>query len=224
MKDFIVFAWKILPSLLEGTILTIELSIVCISIGILFGIILGIARVYGNKPVYWIVTVYVEILRGFPCMVLLFIIYYGLGDIGILLNPVLAAGLALGINTSVYQAEYFRGAILAVKPGQMVAARSMGLSKWKAIRYVIFPQAIRLVLPSSSNEIIYMVKYSSIAFIVGVQDLMARANIEGSFYFKYFEAYLVAALIYLVIIFSLTKILEILEKKASIPGLQLRQG
>ena len=216
MKDFIVFAWKILPSLLEGTILTIELSIVCISIGILFGIILGIARVYGNKPVYWIVTVYVEILRGFPCMVLLFIIYYGLGDIGILLNPVFAAGLALGINTSVYQAEYFRGAILA--------ARSMGLSKWKAIRYVIYPQAIRLVLPSSSNEIIYMVKYSSIAFIVGVQDLMARANIEGSFYFKYFEAYLVAALIYLVIIFSLTKMLEILEKKASIPGLQLRQG
>ena len=224
MKDFFIFAWKILPSLLEGTILTIELSIVCISLGILFGIILGIARVYGNKPIYWVVTAYVEILRGFPCMVLLFIIYYGLGDIGILLNPVLAAGLALGINTSVYQAEYFRGAILAVKPGQMVAARSMGLSKWKAIRYVIYPQAIRLVLPSSSNEIIYMVKYSSIAFIVGVQDLMARANIEGSFYFKYFEAYLVAALIYLVIIFSLTKMLEILEKKASIPGLQLRQG
>ena len=224
MKNFIVFAWKILPSLLEGTILTIELSIVCISIGIIFGIILGIARVYGNKPIYWIVTVYVEILRGFPCMVLLFLIYYGLGDVGILLNPVLAAGLALGINTSVYQAEYFRGAILAVNPGQMVAARSMGLSKWGAIRYVIFPQAIRLVLPSSSNEIIYMVKYSSIAFIVGVQDLMARANIKGSFYFRYFEAYLVAALIYLVIIFSLTKILSILEKKASIPGLQLRQG
>jgi len=224
MKNFIVFAWGILPSLLEGTLLTIELSIVCISIGILFGIILGIARVYANKTIYWIVAVYVDLLRGFPCMVLLFMFFYGLGDVGILLNPVLAAGLALGINTSVYQAEYFRGAIFAVKPEQMLAARSMGLSKWEAIRYVIFPQAIRLVIPSSSNEIIYMVKYSSIAFLVGVPDLMARANIAGSFYFRYFEAYLVAALIYLIIIFFLAKILNILEKKASIPGLQLRQG
>ncbi len=223
MVNFYHYAVDILPDMLAGTWITIQLSIVCISIGIIFGMILGVARVYSSKFIYWVVTAYVEFLRGTPCLLQLFFIYYGLGDMGLLLKPVVAAGIALGINTSVYQAEYFRGAIQAIKPGQMIAARSMGLSKWKAIRYVILPQALRLVIPSSSNEIIYMFKYTSVAFAVGVPELLAQADLTGAMNFRYFESYIVAAIIYTIMVFIVAEILSIIEKKAYVPGLQLAQ-
>lgn len=223
MISFFHYAVEILPDMLSGAWITIQLSVVCITVGIIFGMILGVARVYSSKYIYWIVTGYVEFLRGTPCLLQLFFIYYGLGDMGLLLKPVLAAGIALGINTSVYQAEYFRGAIQAIKPGQMTAARAMGLSKWKAIRYVILPQALRLVIPSSSNEIIYMFKYTSVAFAVGVPELLAQADLTGAMNFRYFESYLLAAIIYTIMVFMVAWVMGIIEKKVYIPGLQLMQ-
>ncbi len=223
MISFFHYAMEILPDMLSGAWITIQLSVVCITVGIIFGMMLGVARVYSSKYIYWIVTGYVEFLRGTPCLLQLFFIYYGLGDMGLLLKPVLAAGIALGINTSVYQAEYFRGAIQSIKPGQMTAARAMGLSKWKAIRYVILPQALRLVIPSSSNEIIYMFKYTSVAFAVGVPELLAQADITGAMNFRYFESYLLAAIIYTIMVFTVAKIMSIIEKKVYVPGLQLMQ-
>lgn len=223
MVSFLNYAIEILPDMLSGAWVTIQLSIVCITVGILFGMALGVARVYSTRFVYWIVTAYVEFLRGTPCLLQLFFIYYGLGDMGLLLKPILAAGIALGINTSVYQAEYFRGAIQSIKPGQMVAARAMGLGKWGAIRYVILPQALRLVIPSSSNEIIYMFKYTSIAFAVGVPELLSQADITGAMNFRYFESYLVAAGFYIIMVFFVAKVMSIIEKKVYVPGLQLAQ-
>jgi polar amino acid transport system permease protein len=223
MVSFFDYAIEILPEMLSGAWVTLQLSVVCITVGIFFGMILGVARVYSSKFIYWIVTAYVEFLRGTPCLLQLFFIYYGLGDMGLLLKPILAAGIALGINTSVYQAEYFRGAIQSIKPGQMVAARSMGLSKWKSIRYVILPQALRLVIPSSSNEIIYMFKYTSVAFAVGVPELLSQADLTGSMNFRYFESYVVAAIIYTIMVFVVAKIMSTIEKKVTIPGLQLAQ-
>ncbi|MBI9092480.1 MAG: amino acid ABC transporter permease [Desulfobacterium sp.] len=223
MISFFHYAIEILPDMLSGAWVTIQLAVVCITVGILFGMVLGVARVYSSKYIYWIVTGYVEFLRGTPCLLQLFFIYYGLGDMGLLLKPVIAAGIALGINTSVYQAEYFRGAIQSIKPGQMTAARAMGLSKWKAIRYVILPQALRLVIPSSSNEIIYMFKYTSVAFAVGVPELLAQAEINGAMNFRYFESYLLAAIIYIIMVFTVAKIMAIIEKKVYVPGLQLMQ-
>jgi polar amino acid transport system permease protein len=223
MVSFFDYAIEILPEMLSGAWVTLQLSVVCITVGIFFGMILGVARVYSSKFIYWIVTAYVEFLRGTPCLLQLFFIYYGLGDMGLLLEPILAAGIALGINTSVYQAEYFRGAIQSIKPGQMVAARSMGLSKWKSIRYVILPQALRLVIPSSSNEIIYMFKYTSVAFAVGVPELLSQADLTGSMNFRYFESYVVAAIIYTIMVFVVAKIMSTIEKKVTIPGLQLAQ-
>lgn len=223
MVSFFDYAIKILPDMLSGAWVTIQLSVVCITLGIIFGIVLGVLRVYSSKFVYWIVTAYVEFLRGTPCLLQLFFIYYGLGDMGLLLKPILAAGLALGINTSVYQAEYFRGAIQSIKPGQMVAARAMGLGKWQSVRYVILPQALRLVIPSSSNEIIYMFKYTSVAFAVGVPELLAQADLTGSMNYRYFESYVVAAIIYTLMVFFVAKVMSMVEKKAYVPGLQLAQ-
>lgn len=221
MGSFFDYAWKILPDLLEGTKLTIAIAAVCISSGMICGILLGTGRVYGNRVTYRLITAYVELLRGTPVLVQLFFIYYGLGDMGILMKPIVAAGLAMAINTSAYQAEYFRGAILAVKPGQMVAARALGLSEWRVIRYVVFPQAIRLVIPSSSSEMVYMIKCTSLTFVVGVPELMSRADILGAYYFRYFETYVVAAAIYVAIVLFVAKFVNIIERKVKIPGLQM---
>ncbi len=222
MEEFFNYACTIMPSLLEGTLITLELSAICIVFGIIAGALLGLARVYGNKIIYRTVTVYVEVVRGTPLLTQVFFIYFGLGDVGILLRPVIAAGLALAINTVAYQAEYFRGAIRAIKPGQMTAVLAMGGTKFDAIRYVIAPQMFRLVIPSSSNEIIYMIKCTSIAFTVGVPELMFKANWEGLVHFKYVETYILAALIYIVIILTVAQLLKTLENKIAIPGLGLK--
>jgi len=182
----------------------------------------ALGRVYGNRPVYALTTGYVELIRGTPLLVQLFLIYYGLPDIGIALHPLLAAGIALGINTSAYQAEYFRGAIQSIHAGQMMAARALGMSRLRAVQYVILPQALRLAIPPWSNELIYMLKYTSLAFIVGVPELMGRANIIAARNFRYFEVYIIVAFIYLILVTIFAELLTILEKKIKIPGLEMK--
>ncbi len=223
MHDLIGFfnlIWEIGPQLLRGTAVTLELTAICITSGFIIGLALSLGRVYGNLIVYAITTTYVELIRGTPLLVQLFIIYYGLPDMGILLNPLLAAGIALGLNTSAYQAEYFRGAIQSVSAGQMTAARSIGMSKVGAIKSIILPQALRLAIPSWSNELIYMLKYTSLAFTVGAPELMAKAKIIAARNFRYLEVFVIVALIYIVIVTLFTKVLETVEKKVKIPGLE----
>jgi len=223
LPDFLKLAWNILPALLEGTVVTLELTAICILSGFILGLLVALGRVYGNKPIYALTTGYVELIRGTPLLVQLFIIYYGLPDVGILLQPILAAGIALGINTSAYQAEYFRGAIQSISAEQMIAARSLGMGRLKAIRHIILPQALRIVIPQWSNELIYMLKYTSLVFMVGVPDLMARAKIIGSRNFRYFEVFLIVGLIYLIIVTIFAKLLDILEKRVKIPGLEMKR-
>lgn len=218
--DFFRLAWEIGPRLLDGTAVTLELTAICITSGFIIGLAVSLGRVYGNKLVYGITTTFVEMVRGTPLLVQLFIIYYGLPDVGILLNPLLAAGIALGINTSAYQAEYFRGAIQSVSSGQMTAARSIGMSRIGAIKSVILPQALRLAIPSWSNELIYMLKYTSLAFTVGAPELMAKAKIIAARNFRYLEVFIIVAFIYIIIVTGFTKVLDVVEEKVKIPGLE----
>ncbi len=218
--DFFRLAWEIGPRLLEGTAVTLELTAICISSGFVVGLALSLGRVYGNKLVYGITTTFVEMVRGTPLLVQLFIIYYGLPDVGILLDPLLAAGIALGLNTSAYQAEYFRGAIQSVDAGQMTAARSIGMSRVGAIKSIILPQALRLAIPSWSNELIYMLKYTSLAFTVGAPELMAKAKIIAARNFRYLEVFIIVAFIYIIIVTGFTKVLDIVEERVKIPGLE----
>jgi polar amino acid transport system permease protein len=212
-----------LPALLSGTAVALELTFICILSGFLIGVLVALGRVYGQKPIYLLSSAYVEFIRGTPLLVQLFIIYYGLPDIGIVLRPVLAAGLAFGINTAAYQAEYFRGAIQSIGAGQMQAARSLGMGKWQAILHVILPQALRIAIPAWSNELIYMLKYTSLAFVVGVPEIVARANMIASRNFRYFELYILAAVIYLVLVSLITWALGRLERRVAIPGLERRR-
>lgn len=222
MVSFFALARNILPDLLQGTVVTLELTFVCILSGFVLGIMVALGRVYGNKLIYALATSYVELIRGTPLLVQLFLIYYGLPDVGIVLHPILAAGIALGINTSAYQAEYFRGAIQSIPAGQMIAARSLGMGKLESVWYIIIPQALRLAIPPWSNELIYMLKYTSLAFVVGVPELMGRANIIAARNFRYFDVYLIVAIIYVVIVNLFASLLSLVEKRVKIPGLEMK--
>ena len=181
--------------------------------------LLALSRVYGNRLLRIVCSVYIQFFRGTPLLVQLFIVYYGLPNWGIKLSALASGILALGLNTAAYQAEYFRGAIQAVRGGQMLAAQSLGMSLPQAIRYVILPQAFRLVLPSWSNEFILMLKYSSIVFTVTLLDLMGQGKRLASRNFNYFEVFVVVALFYLAIVFVVSTLFRLLERRVRIPGL-----
>ena len=127
--------------------------------------------------------------------------------------------MALGLNSGAYQAEYLRGALLAVGQGQMLAGRAIGLTRWQAIRHVILPQALRLVIPSWSNEPVALLKSTAIAFLVAVPELMARAKAVAARTYDPIGAYLAAAVVYLVIVFALDRLMKWAERRSHIPGL-----
>lgn len=217
--NFFEFAWSISPKLLQGSLISLELTALAISIGLILGIPLSLGRVYGNKIIYTVTTIYIEAFRGTPLLTQLFILYFGLPSIGIMFPPFTAALIGLGLNSAAYQAEYFRGAIQAVKDGQMVAARSIGMSKIKAIRYIILPQMFRLVIPSWSNELVLLLKASSIVYMIQVSELVSVGRQIASRNFRTFEVFLVIAFIYFVIVEVLNRILHSVERKIKIPGL-----
>ena len=171
----------------------------------------------------WASAIYTEIFRGTPVLVQLFIIYYGLPQFGITLPAYLAAFVTLGLNSAAYQAEYFRGAIQSISSGQMMAAQSLGMSKLKAVLFVIVPQAFRLALASWSNEAVSLVKVTSIVYLIAVPDLMTKAKILSSRFFNPMETYLTAAVFYLVIIGVASWALNTIEKRSRIPGLEMEQ-
>lgn len=194
--------------LLEGLLVTLELSFTALAIGMILGLAAALARIYGRKPVSYLANAYIELIRGTPLTVQLFIIYFGLPVLGVLFSATVSAILALGINSGAYQAEYFRGALESIGRGQMEAATSLGMSRRQAISRVIVPQALRLALPSWSNEAAYLPKYSSVAFLVTVPELMARAKVVIAENLRPLEVYLVVGLIYIATIASISKILD----------------
>jgi polar amino acid transport system permease protein len=217
--SLLVLAWNILPRLLQGAMVTIELTLIAIMIGILMGIPIAMGRVYGNKLVYAICTFFVEIIRGTPLLTQLFILYFGLPSVGIMLSPFIAAMIGMGINSAAYQAEYFRGAIQSVKREQLTAAYSIGMNQMQAIRHIVLPQMLRLVIPSWSNELIYLLKYSSMAYMIQAPEIMSQGRLIASRTYRTFEVFIVIALIYLVLVSILSKFLDRIEQKVRIPGL-----
>ncbi|ACL70623.1 amino acid ABC transporter permease [Halothermothrix orenii] len=218
MVDFIQLVIQSLPDLIKGLQVTMLLTLVSIVFGFILGIILIIGKLYGFKFISWLCTSYIEIIRGTPLLVQLFILYYGLPPYGIKLTPLTAAIIGFSLNSAAYQAEYLRGSIKSVSEGQLRAAYSIGMGKWQGIFYVVLPQALIKVIPSWTNEFIYLLKYTSLAYIIGAPEMMAQAKLLASRNYEYFKTYLVAAGIYLIVVLFFTSIFNWLEKKYSIPG------
>jgi polar amino acid transport system permease protein len=204
---------------LRGAGVTLELTLGGLLIGFLLGLVLALARSYGPKWLQQIASLYIAIFRGTPLLVQLFIIYYGLPELGITFTQTTAAYLALGLNSAAYQAEYLRGSINAIGESQMKAGRSIGLSKWQTIFHVILPQALRLALPSWSNEPISLLKTTAVVFLIAVQDLMAEGKRAATATFDFVGMYIVIAILYLVMVFILDALLKFLERKTAIPGM-----
>ena len=220
---FFQFAWDILPELLEATKMTLWITAGSITLGFLVGIFLALGRVYGPRPVRWIMGGYIQFFRGTPLLIQLLVVYYGLPPylsmLGIRISPLAAAIIGLGLNSAAYQAEYFRGAVQSIQSGQMMAARAVGLSRVKSIAYVILPQALRLVIPSWSNELIYSIKYSSLAYFVSLTELTFVGKKIALHTARTFETYIIVAAIYLVIVLIVSRLLLMLENRVRIPGL-----
>ena len=221
MGDWMDILAKYLPYFIDGVIITIKLTLVGLVLGAVIGMPAAIGRVYSGKWIRRLCVGYIELFRGTPILVQLFVVYCGFPELGITLSRMTSAYLVMALNSGAYQAEYFRGAIQAIGGGQMMAARSIGMSRLKAIRYIILPQALRLVIPAWSNEPISLLKASAVAFLIAVPDLMTQAKTIAARTYNPIGTYIIVAVMYLIIAFILTGILNFLEKRLKIPGLEL---
>lgn len=209
----------LLPPVLEGTLVTLKLIASSIPPGLILGILIAVGRVYGNKFISSFCAVYTLFFRGTPLLIQLFILYFGFPSIGIFFSPFAAAVIGFILCSGAYHSEYIRGAIQSIKIGQMMAAEALGMTRSKAILYIILPQALRRAIPGCSNEIIYLIKYSSLAFMVTCVELTGAGKIIASRYFEFTLVFAVVGAIYLLIVSIVTKVLNMLEKKLEIPGL-----
>ncbi len=208
--------WRMMPYLLSGVSLTVGVTILALAVGFLLGVPVALARVYGSRWLQWLAQGYVVVLRGLPSLVVLLIIYYVLAG-GIDLPPFWAGSVALGVCSSAYQAEIFRGAIQSVSPGQMMAARALGMTRLQAIREIILPQALRNAIPGWSNEAAIVVKDSSLVYAVGLGELMRKAQqINGKIH-EPLLVFSVTALIYFLLTFATNRLLDWVERKVRIP-------
>lgn len=190
-------------------------------LGIFLAIVLAVARVYGNRPVSLLATGIVGLFRGFPAIVTLLIIFFALPDLGIFFSPYWSAVIGFILVTGTYQSEYVRGAIQSIDVGQSLAAQALGMRKLEEVVHIILPQAIRGALPGISNEIIYLVLYSSLASYIGVEEIFAVARHFNSLQFRPIEIFLTAGLIYASMATACLAGFRMLERKLRIPGLEV---
>ena len=203
---------RILAFVPDGLIATFSVTLISIAFALFIGLFAGLGRISPNKAINRMATVYVEIIRGIPLLVQLFYIYYALGPLLRLQGPP-AAILAMSICYGAYMAEIFRAGIQAVPKGQMEAALALGMSRTMAMRRIIIPQTIKIILPPIGNEFIALLKDSSLVSILAVSDLLRRGREYASTTFRYFESYTVIALIYLVMTLFFSRLVAMMEEK-----------
>jgi len=208
-----------LPYVLGGIWITLTVVAGALTMGLVFGIFLAIAQVYGNRIIRRLTGIYVWFFRGVPLLVLLFLFYFGLLDaLHLDLSPFTVSIIVLGLISSAYQSQILRGTILALPEGQFKAARAIGMSDTKAITFIIIPQALRLAIPGWANEYTIIMKNSAVTYALGVAEVMARANHVAARTYQHFWLYLLAGFIFLALTYTGTKLLHLLEKKIAIKG------
>lgn len=204
------FLTKYYPFYIQGIGITLLLAFLTIIFGTLLGLLISILKISKYKVLRFIASVYVEIIRGTPLLVQLIIIHYGFK---INLSEITSATIALSINSAAYIAEIIRAGILSINKGQTEAARSLGMNSFQAMRIIIIPQAIKNILPALANEFVVLIKESAIVSYIGLADIMYRANQIRSLTYLTLEPLLVAALIYFIITFTISKFVHYFERK-----------
>ncbi|MGH8374138.1 MAG: ABC transporter permease [Pseudomonas sp.] len=216
----VIIKW--LPKLAQGATLTLELVAIAVIAGLLLAIPLGIAR---SSRLWWVRAFpygYIFFFRGTPLLVQLFLVYYGLAQFDAIRNssmwpylrdPFWCATATMTLHTAAYIAEILRGAIQAIPPGEIEAARALGMSRPKALLYIILPRAARIGLPAYSNEVILMLHSTTVAFTATVPDILKVARDANSATFLTFQSFGIAALIYLTVTFTLVGLFRLAERR-----------
>lgn len=204
-----------LPFLLKATLITIYLAVISMAIGLVIGLIVALARVSKNKFYYNIASVYVSIIRGTPLLVQIYLVYFGLPQIGISLGAMTSGIIALSLNSGAYLSESFRGAILSVDKGQMEAAHSIGMTRGQAMRRIIIPQSMRTAIPTVGNTYIGLLKDTSLVSVITVTELLYQTTLIIARTFQPLTLYLAAAAIYWIVCTIFITLLNWLEKRSS---------
>ncbi len=212
------FLTSIVPYLLQGVPLTIQISVAGFALGFLLGLLFGLGRMSDDRVLNLISSVYVEAIRGTPLLVQILLVYFGLPSFGISLDPITAGIVAVGFNSGAYQAEIVRSGIQSIPKENLESAESLGLTSFQIGYHIILPLALRNVLPSLTNELVTLVKESSLVSVIGVAELTRRGEYVMAWTFLPLEVYLLVAAIYFAICFTLSRASASMEKKLSIPG------
>ena len=206
---------KVLPVLAKSAVVTLEVTAGSLIIALVLGIVVALARISRFKIIYYPALIYTDLMRGTPALVQLFIIYFGLSDLGIEFEPKIAAVIGLGLNGAAYVGEIYRAGITAIHKGQMESALAIGMTPMNAMRFIIMPQAIRIVLPPLCNYAILLVKDTAIISTIAAPEIMfeARRIVQATFMHSVSgQIYLIAACIYLIITIPMSFITKQLEK------------
>ncbi len=197
----------------NGAGYTIFLALIGVLFGTILGAFLALMKLAKSKFVRILATIYIEYVRGTPLLVQIFIVYFGTGILGVDMSRLAAGCIALALNSGAYVAEIIRAGITAVNKGQLEAARSLGMNQRQAMRFIIFPQAIKNILPALGNEFVTVIKESSVVSVIGVSELIFQAgNVQGAS-FKPFLPYVIVSLIYFVLTFTLSRLLGVAERR-----------
>ena len=219
---------ELAPGLMEGLWTSVLVIVPSALLGVVIGIAAGVLRVYGPKPVRLLANGYVSLFRGTPLVVQLYFWYFALpylsvGDFRIVLSPMAACILGFALCSAAYQSEYIRGGLLSIKQGQLKAAAALGMGPLQTVLSVVLPQAVRRALPGCGNEVVYLIKYSSLASIITVNELTGTARSIAKATWKNTEVFLVVGIYYLALVTVATFVLSRVEGWLSLPGFESRK-
>lgn len=207
---------NLLPLLGSGALMTLEISTLAMVLAIMLGLVLAVVRIYGPKYLSILAKCYIESVRGTPLLIQLYFIFYGLPSVGIKLEPFVAGVIALGLNYAACEAENYRAGILSVPKGQMEAARALGMTHLQGLRYVVLPQAFRVVLPPITNDFISLLKDSSLVSVITIIDLTFAYNMLATTYYNFFGIGIVVAIFYFLLGFPFVQFARWAEKRLTV--------
>lgn len=209
--------WDNIPILLQGAVITIQITVMAVGCGFFIGMIAAVANLSRFKIVRLLVKCYVELFRGTPLLVQIFMIYFALPMvIGQSINPYVAAVTACSINSGAYVSEIFRAGIQSIDKGQMEAGRSLGLTWAQTMRYIVMPQAFKAIIPPLGNEFIAMMKDTSLVSVIGFEELTRRGQLIIARTYGSFEIWTAVAIIYLIMTLSISQLVAFLERRYNI--------
>lgn len=204
-----------LPFLLKATSITLFLAVVSMAIGLVLGLFTALMRISKNALLYRIASVYVSAIRGTPLLVQIYLVYFGLPQIGIEFSALLSGIVALSLNSGAYLSESFRAAILSIDGGQTEAAHSLGMTYGQTMRRIILPQSIRTAIPTIGNEYIGLIKDTSLVSVITVTELLYQTTLIVAKTFRPLSLYMAAAVIYWVVCTIFVYIINKIEKRSS---------